>query len=102
MNQIKLVFNMTWFFADFKDLARSTASDKILHDRAFDIGKNLKHDGHQRGFALMKMKIFKTKSWLKKYTNQLLKNLRKKVRLSFIDNIWGVDLSDMHLMSKFI
>ena len=35
-------------YGDFKDLTRRTASDKILHDKAFSIAKNLKYDGYQR------------------------------------------------------
>ena len=37
---------------------------------------------------------------LKNYTNQLLENF-KKVYSGFKDNIWGADLADMHLISKF-
>ena len=29
---------------DFKDLTRTTASDKILRDKAFNIVENLKYD----------------------------------------------------------
>ena len=36
---------------DFKDLARRTASDKVLRDKAFNIGNNPKYDGYQRGLA---------------------------------------------------
>ena len=35
-------------YEDFKDLPRRTASDKILHDRAFNIAKNPKYDRYQR------------------------------------------------------
>ena len=35
---------------------------------------------------------------MKNYTNQLKK---RKVQSSFIDNIWGADLADMQLFSKF-
>ena len=40
-----------WFQHDmahggFKDLARRTASDNVLRDKAFDITKNPKYDGH--------------------------------------------------------
>ena len=38
-------------YGDFKDLPRITASDKVLHDRAFNIAKNPKYDGYQRGLA---------------------------------------------------
>ena len=38
---IQLVFNI-WLNRDFKDLARRTASDKVLTDKAFNIAKNPK------------------------------------------------------------
>ena len=31
-------------YGDFKDLTRRTASDKILHDKAFNIAKNPNYD----------------------------------------------------------
>ena len=40
-------------YGDFKDLARRTASDKVLRDKAFNIAKNPKYDGYQRGLASM-------------------------------------------------
>ena len=40
-------------YGDFKYLTRRTASDKILRDKAFNIAKNPKYDGYQRGLALM-------------------------------------------------
>ena len=42
----------------FKDLTRRTASDKILRDKAFNIAKNPKYDGYQRGLASMVYKFF--------------------------------------------
>ena len=44
-------------YGHFKDLARRTVSDKILHDKAFNIAKNPKYDGYQRGFASMVYKF---------------------------------------------
>ena len=38
---------------DFKDLTRRIASDKILHDKTFNISKNSQYDGYQRGLASM-------------------------------------------------
>ena len=29
---------------DFKNLAKKTASDKVLRDKAFNVAKNLKYD----------------------------------------------------------
>ena len=49
-------------YEDFKDLARRTASDRLLRDKAFDIAKNLKYDGYQRGPASMVYKVFDKKS----------------------------------------
>ena len=49
-------------YGDFKDLKRRTASDKILRDKAFDIAKNPKYDGYQRGLASMVYNIFNEKS----------------------------------------
>ena len=40
-------------FGVFKNLARRTAFDKVLRDKAFNIAKNPKYDGYQRGFASM-------------------------------------------------
>ena len=48
----------TW---DFKDLARRTFADKVLHDKAFNIAKDPKHDGYQRGLASMVYKFFDKK-----------------------------------------
>ena len=38
-------------YGDFEDLARRTTSEKILHDKEFNIAKNLKYNGYQRGLA---------------------------------------------------
>ena len=38
-------------YGDFKDLTGRKASDKILHDNAFNITKNQKYDGYQRRLA---------------------------------------------------
>ena len=48
-------------YRDFKDLRRRTASDKILRDKAFNIAKNPKYDGYQRGLASMVYKFFDKK-----------------------------------------
>ena len=49
-------------YGDVKDLAKRTASDKVLGDKAFNIAKNPKHDGYQRGLASMVYKFFDKKS----------------------------------------
>ena len=32
----------------YKDVSRRAAADKVLHDKTFNITKNLKYDGNQR------------------------------------------------------
>ena len=45
-------------YGDYKDLPERTASDKILRDKSFNIAKNPKYDGYQRGLASMVYKFF--------------------------------------------
>ena len=49
-------------YGDFKDIKRRTASDKILRDKAFNIAKNPKYDGYQRGLASMVYRFSDKKS----------------------------------------
>ena len=47
----KACFQHDMAYEDFKDLAKRTASDKILRDEAFNIAKNPKYDGYQSGLV---------------------------------------------------
>ena len=49
-------------YRDFKDLTRRTASDKILHDGAFNIAKNPKYDRYIRRLVYAVYKFF-DKKW---------------------------------------
>ena len=49
-------------YCDSKDLTKRTVADKILKNKAFNIAKNPKHDGHQRGLTSMVYKFFDKKS----------------------------------------
>ena len=49
--------DMTYRDMTYGDLAR-TASEKVLRDKAFNIAKNPKYDGYQRGLASMIYKFF--------------------------------------------
>ena len=60
MNLIRLLTYMA--SGDFKDFARRTASDKVLRGKAFNIAKNPKYDGYQRGLAATVYKFFDKKS----------------------------------------
>ena len=58
----KACFQHDMAYGDFKDLARNTASDKVSRDKAFNIAKNPKYDGYQRGLASMVYKFFDKES----------------------------------------
>ena len=58
----KAGFQHDMAYGDFKDLTRRTASDKILHDKAFNIAKNLKYNGYQRSLASMVYNFFDKKT----------------------------------------
>ena len=49
-------------YSDSKDLTKRTVADKILRNKAFNIAKDPKYDGHQRGLASMVYKFFDKKS----------------------------------------
>ena len=44
------------------NLTKRTAYDKILRDKAFNITKNLKYDGYQKGLTPIVYKFFDKKS----------------------------------------
>ena len=108
----KACFQHDMAYGDFKDLARRTASDKVLRDKAFNIAKNPKYDGYQRGLASMVYKFFDKKSEGSRIVNNkeniqlaeelhkpIIKNFEKReMYSSFRDNIWGADLADMELI----
>ena len=54
----KADFQHDMAYGDFKDLAKRTASDKVLRDKAFNIIKNLKYDGYQRVLPSMVYNFF--------------------------------------------
>ena len=49
-------------YGDFKDLARRTAADNVLRDKAFNIAEDPKYNGYQRGLASMVYKFFDKKT----------------------------------------
>ena len=53
-NQLdKACFQRDMVCGDFKDLAKRSASDKVLRDKAFNIAESPKYDGYQKGLASM-------------------------------------------------
>ena len=117
MNQVELVFSMIW-------LTRRAASDKVLRGKVFIITKNPKYDGDQRAIALMVYKFFdkmstsladksgkgggvnneikQNKQLAEELHKPIIKNFLKRiVYVLFKDNIWGADLANVQLISKF-
>ena len=112
----KACFQYDMAYEDFKDLTRRTASNKLLHDKAFNIAKNSKCDGYQRGLASTIYELFKKNSSGGAVKNESLSNQeltkqlhkpiirkfkKRKVYSPFIDNVWGTDLIYMQLIGKF-
>ena len=100
----------------YEDLAKRTAADNVLRDKAFTIARDKKYDGYERGLASMVYKFFDKKSQGRGLVNNNKENVqlanelhkpiirkfkKRKVYSSFRDNIWGVDLADMQLWNKF-
>ena len=116
-------------YSDSKNFTKRTVADKILRDKAFNIAKDKKYDGYQRGLASMVYKFFDKKfassadkstegsgakhvhnTKLAPQNQQLAEELHKpiikkfqkrKVHAAFTDNIWGADLADIQLLSRY-
>ena len=111
----KACFQHDMAYGDFKDLAKRTMVDNVLRDKAFKIANDQKYDGYQRRLASMVYKFFDKKSEGSGIANNkeniqlddelhkpiIRKFKKRKLYSSFRDNIWGADLADMQLLSKF-
>ena len=92
-----------------KHLAKKTQSDKVLKDKAFKIASDPKYElasivykffeKKSSGSGIVNEPIYQLANKLHKPIIQKFK--KRKVHSSFRDNIWGVDLADMQLLSKF-
>ena len=79
-------------YRDFKYLTRRTASNKTFPDEAFNIAKNWKYDGYQRGIAsgdaarlartetlaTRNKSAVKNENMSKKYVKPIIKKSRKE------------------------
>ena len=110
----KTCFQHDMAYGKTKDLVKRTQSDNVLKDKAFKIANEPKYDGYQRGLASMVYKFFDKKSSRSGIANEpnyqlrnelhkpiIKKFIKRKVYTSFRDNIWGVDLADIQLLSKY-
>ena len=90
-------------YGDFRDLNKRKFADKVLRDKAFNIAKDF--DGSQKGLTSgsgIKNDNISNKELAEDlYKPIITKFNKKKVDSPFIDNVWGADLADMQLISKF-
>ena len=94
-----------------KDLEKRTQSDIFLKNKALKIASNPKYNGYEVGLATMVYNFFdkKSKGFGLKENQQLANELhipiikkfkKRKVYSSFKNDICGVDLADIELISK--
>ena len=111
-------------YGDFKDLAKRTAANNVSRDKAFNIAKDPKYDGYQRGLASMVHTFFdkKTKGsgvtmlanesavesipQNEQLTDELHKPIirkfkKRKVYSAYKNYARAADLADMQLISKY-
>ena len=50
-------FQYAMAYRDFKDLPRGTTADRLFYDKTFNITRNPKYYGYQRGLASMVHKL---------------------------------------------
>ena len=103
-------------YGNFNSFPRITAADKVLHDKAFNIAKSPKCDGYEYNLASLVYILFDKKSFGSSVNSEVIPNRKlaeelhkpiikkfekRKAYPSFKDNIWGTNLEDMKLISKF-
>ena len=95
----------------YKDSINRRQFDIVLKYKALKIATDLKVNGYQRSLAATFYKFFNERTKVSGIENKqlaqelqkpIIKNVkRRKVYSLFKDNIWGVDVADMSLISKF-
>ena len=97
-------------YGKYKDLEKRTQSDKVLKQKAFAIASNPKYDEYQRGLASIVYKFFLARNQKELVSKNELDELHKPIIRKFKkrkgycsikDSIWGIDLADMQLISKY-
>ena len=98
--EIQACFQHDMAYGDFKYLAKGTAADKVLTNKAFKIAIDKKYDEYQRGLASKLYKFFDKKSSESGLANKentqlenelhkpiIRKSNKRKLHSSFKDNI---------------
>ena len=107
----KAYFTHNAVYADSKDLARRTVSDRVLKETAYEIALNPRYDEFQRELASMVYTFFNKKVvlWAGASVNEVLaqelhkpmsKKLKgRKVNSRLKDKIWAATLAEMGSLS---
>ena len=83
-------------YGDFKDLAKRTAADKVVRNKAFSFAKDPKYNGYQRGLASMIYILFDKKTAINgiksmQQNEQLAEELQKPIlRKKFKKSIFSI------------
>ena len=108
------MFSAWYVLWQIKRLSKKNSIDKFLRDKAYKIASDPKYNGYPGGLASTIYKFFDKKysgsgvadesndhvaDELHKQTIRKFK--RRKVYSLLKDNIWGVDLADMHSLYKY-
>ena len=100
----KACFQHDMAYVDFKDLAKRANSDKVLRDRVFNIAKNPKYGGYQRGLTSMVYNFFDKKSkgsgfnmevkpgeqLAEELHKPIIRNIKKELFIQDLKTIFGV------------
>ena len=70
----------------FEDLPGRTASDKILHEKAFNTAKNPKYDWYHKGLASMVFKFFDKKYFGSNTSGGAINNVKLTARRRYCTN----------------
>ena len=111
----KVCFQYDIAYGDFKYLNRRTTADKVLSNKEFNIAKNRKYDGFQRGIVSMiyesfakkisggtdKYEIVSKKELEGELYKPVIRKLDKRKVQPPIEDICCSDIADMQLNSTF-
>ena len=74
----KACFQHDMAYGDFKDLARRTAADKVLRDKAFNVAKDPKYDGYQMDSSGVNNEIKQNQQVAEETHKPIIRKFKKK------------------------
>ena len=74
----KACFQHDMAYGDFKDLARRTAADKVLRDKAFNVAKDPKYDGYQMDSSGVNNEIKQNQQLAEETHKPIIRKFKKK------------------------